>query len=219
VVGSVERARERLQSSRLYVISADAEPAIQADVLCAAIDGGADIVQLRNKVSPAAALLAAARRIADHARGRGALFIVNDEPELVAPSGADGVHVGQGDGATALVRARLGRTALLGRSTHSLEQALAAEADGADYIGVGPVHETPTKPGRPAVGLELVAAVAARVGVPWFAIGGLHPGNVGPVIAAGATRVAVVRAVAGAPEPAAAAAELAALLTRIGVTA
>jgi thiamine-phosphate pyrophosphorylase len=207
-----DEARRRLAGARLYVVSADAVPAVQADVLCAAIDGGAAIVQLRNKLASPGDLLNAARRVAGHARAHDAVFIVNDLPELAAASGADGVHVGQDEAPTAAIRARLPEGALVGRSTHSLLQAEAAAAEGADYIGVGPVHATPTKPGRAAVGLGLLTDVAASVEVPWFAIGGIDAGGLDDVLAAGAWRIAVVRAVANAADPRAAAAELAARL-------
>jgi thiamine-phosphate pyrophosphorylase len=219
VPGQFEQARERLAAARLYVISADAAPARQAMVLCAAIDGGAGIVQLRNKVAAPHDLVAAARAVASHARANGAVFIVNDVPELVEAGGADGVHVGQDGGTMAEVRARLPRGALVGRSTHSLPQARAGAEDGADYIGVGPVHATPTKPGREAVGLGLLGEVAHQVDLPWFAIGGIDAGNVDAVLTAGATRIAVVRAVAAAGDPASAAAELLAALQSTAVGA
>ncbi|MGI8609223.1 MAG: thiamine phosphate synthase [Candidatus Dormibacteria bacterium] len=210
--GQFDEARGRLAAARLYVVSADADPAQQANVLCAAIDGGAAIVQLRNKRAAAAELLDAARRVAAHARANSAVFIVNDLPDLVEASGADGVHVGQDGGAMLEVRARLPLGALVGRSTHSLGQATAAESEGADYLGVGPIHATPTKPGRPAVGLALVGEVAAVIGTPWFAIGGLSQDNLAEVIKAGASCVAVVRAVAGAADPRHAAEQLVVML-------
>ena len=212
VPGQFDEARDRLAAARLYVISADDDPDRQAAVLCSAIDGGAGIVQLRNKAAAAGRLLDCARAVAAHARAHSAVFVVNDVPELVEASGADGVHIGQDDGRVDQVRARLPRGALVGRSTHSLEQARQAMEDGADYIGVGPIHATPTKPGRPAVGLALVRAVAPVVAIPWFAIGGLDTDNLAEVLAAGATRVAVVRAVARAADPRAAAACLVARL-------
>lgn len=219
VAGRFDEARARLAAARLYVISADDPPALQAEVLCAAIDGGAGIVQLRNKLTAPAELLNAARRVAAHAHAHAAVFIVNDSPELVEASGADGVHVGQGDGGMAAVRALLPPGALVGRSTHSQQQAAAAVIEAADYIGVGPVHATPTKPGRPAVGLSLVREVAATIQLPWFAIGGLDDANVAEVLEAGAQRVAVVRAVARAGDPRAAAAALLAALRGVGARA
>jgi thiamine-phosphate pyrophosphorylase len=179
-------------------------------VLGPALAGGVDVVQLRDKAASDEQLLAAAataRRLCDDA---GALLILNDRPDLVAAAAAHGCHVGQGDMEVATARALAGPGALVGRSTHS--PADIAAAGDADYIGVGPVHSTPTKPGRPAVGLELVAHAAAHAPVPFFAIGGIDASNVAAVVAAGATRVAVVRAIAEADDPRAAAAELRAAL-------
>lgn len=210
--GQFDEARGLLAAARLYVISADDDPARQAVVLCAAIDGGAAVVQLRNKPAGAGELLEAARRVSAHARAHGAVFVVNDLPELVEASGADGVHVGQDEGELGRVRSRLPQGALVGRSTHSLEQARVAVSEGADYIGVGPIHATPTKPGRAAVGLDLVLQVVPAIDIPWFAIGGICPDNIPELLAAGATRVAVVRAVAQAADPRLAAAELIAML-------
>jgi len=192
----------RLAAARLYVVSGDAPPEIQANVLRAALDGGADVVQLRNKVAAPSGLLEPARLVGAHARARGAVFIVNDHLDLAIEAGADGVHLGQDDISVEAARAAWG--GLIGRSTHSLDQALEAQRQGVDYIGVGPVYATPTKPGRPAVGLELLQAVASAISIPWFAIGGIDSSNLEDVLAAGASRVAVVRAVCEAPEPAAA---------------
>jgi thiamine-phosphate pyrophosphorylase len=201
-----------LTNRYLYVVSADAAPDRQAAILCAAIDGGADVVQLRNKSATPGELLAAARVVVAYARQRGAIAIVNDHLELAIEAGAHGVHLGQDDGSLAAARARCGPGMLLGRSTHSLHQALAAVADGADYLGVGPLFATPTKPGRPATGLGLVSEVAGAVTLPWFAIGGIDAGNIDGVLDAGAIRVAVVRAVCLAPDPIVAAADLKARL-------
>jgi len=124
----------------------------------------------------------------------------------VAACGADGVHVGQEDGSPAAARAIAGPDAIVGRSTHAPEQGAEADADpDVDYLAVGPVHATPTKPGRPAAGLAYVEWAAAHVATPWFAIGGLDAGNVGDVTARGARRIVVVRAIADATDPEAAA--------------
>jgi thiamine-phosphate pyrophosphorylase len=194
---------DRLRAARLYVISGEAPAPQQARVLCAAIDGGADVVQLRNKQAAPDDLLDAAIQVREYARAKGAIFVVNDHLELAITAGADGVHLGQED--LGLAEARQSWDGIIGRSTHSLEQAIEAQATGADYLGVGPVFATPTKPGRAAVGVELVTAVAPVLNVPWFAIGGLDADNLDQVTGAGATRVAVVRAVFEAPDPAAAA--------------
>ncbi len=177
-----------------------------ADVLGPALAGGVDIVQLRDKEASKAELLAAAaiaRRLCDDA---GALLILNDRPDLVAEAGADGCHVGQDDVDVPAARALAGEGAIVGQSTHFPDE---IDAGGeADYIGVGPVHSTPTKPGRHAVGLELVRFAEAFAPVPFFAIGGIDASNVAAVVDAGARRVAVVRAIADAADPRAAAAQL-----------
>ncbi len=162
-----------------------------------------DILQLREKRVWPRKLLTAARDVAARCAERGVLFIVNDDPRLALAAGADGVHVGQTDMPPASAREIVGDDLLIGLSTHTPAEIDAAT--GADYIGVGPVHATPTKPGRPAVGLELVRYAAAHATVPFFAIGGIHAANVDAVRAAGARRIAVVRAIAAADDPVAAA--------------
>jgi thiamine-phosphate pyrophosphorylase len=194
--------RDRIASARLYLVC-DARP---RGFLDAALRGGVDIVQLRDKTLDDAGLVAAARAFRAAADAAGALFILNDRPDLVAACRADGVHVGQEDGSVADARAAVGDDRIVGRSTHAPEQGAAADADpDVDYLAVGPVHATPTKPGRPAAGLEYVEWAAAHVTTPWFAIGGLDAGNVGQVTAAGASRIVVVRAIADAADPEAAA--------------
>ncbi len=199
--------RERLERAVLYLVC-PLRPGERplADVLGPALAGGVDIVQLREKDATKAELLeaaAVARRLCDEA---GALLILNDRPDLVAEAGADGCHVGQDDMDVPDARALAGEGAIVGQSTHFPGEVVAATE--ADYIGVGPVHATPTKPGRPAVGLELVTFAGAHASVPFFAIGGIDTSNVGAVVDAGARRVAVVRAIAEASDPRAAAARL-----------
>jgi thiamine-phosphate pyrophosphorylase len=211
VVLDLDDRRARVQRAALYLVC-DTRPGGRAlaDVLGPALAGGVDVVQLRDKTATDEELLAAAaaaRRLCDDA---GALLILNDRPDLVEAAGADGCHVGQDDMDVAAARALAGAQALVGRSTHAPGD-IAAAAD-ADYIGVGPVHTTPTKPGRPAVGLQLVRHAAEHAPVPFFAIGGIDAANVGAVLAAGARRIAVVRAIADAADPRAAAAELRAAL-------
>jgi thiamine-phosphate pyrophosphorylase len=206
----------RLAAARLYVIAADASPEVQANVLREALDGGADVVQLRNKAAAAADLFEAARLVAIHARAKEAVFIVNDHLDLAIDAGADGVHLGQDDLSVEVARSRW--DGLVGRSTHNLDQALEAQRQGADYLGVGPVYPTPTKPGRAGVGVELLHTVAAAVSIPWFAIGGIDSANLDDILAAGASRVAVVRAVCEAREPAAAARALRVRLAQPQVT-
>jgi thiamine-phosphate pyrophosphorylase len=203
----VSDRRDRLVRARLYLVC-DRRPEV---FLRAALAGGVNVLQLRDKHASDDEVLAAAavfRRVADDA---GALFVVNDRPDLAVAAGADGVHVGQDDLPVDEARAVVGPDRIVGRSTHSPEQ-IAAAGD-ADYIAVGPVYATPTKPGRPAVGLELVRHAAAHAREPWFAIGGINPDNVGNVVAAGARRVVVVRAITEAEDPSAAARALRAALT------
>ena len=138
----------------------------------------------------------------------GALLILNDRPDLVQVTEADGVHLGQEDVPVADARRTVGSARLVGLSTHTPEQVLAAGDGEVDYIGVGPVHETPTKPGRAAVGVELVGYAARHARVPFFAIGGITAGNLGTVCAAGAARIAVVRALTEAEDPGLVAREL-----------
>jgi thiamine-phosphate pyrophosphorylase len=197
--------REALSRSRLYLVCDAAFEEVGA-----AVRGGVDIVQLRERTLDDGALLEAARRMRAAAHDAGALVLVNDRPDVALLAGADGVHVGQDDLPPAAVRELVGTDRLVGLSTHAPAE-IDAAAD-VDYIGVGPVQATPTKPGRPAVGLDLVRYAAANARVPWFAIGGVDSGTAPAVVGAGATRLAVVRAICGAADPAAAAARLAAAL-------
>jgi thiamine-phosphate pyrophosphorylase len=193
--------RERLATARLYLVS----PARPRAWIAAAVRGGVDLVQLRDKALDDDGLVEASAAF----RGHDALFILNDRPDLVEACGADGVHVGQDDDTPAAARAAVGPDRIVGRSTHAPDQAQAADADpDVDYLAVGPVHATPTKPGRPAAGLHYVAHAATSVGKPWFAIGGLDAGNVHEVLERGATRIVVVRAITQADDPQAAAREL-----------
>jgi thiamine-phosphate pyrophosphorylase len=202
-------ARERLRRARLYlVVEAAAE-----HVLPAALRGGVDMVQLRDKRGDDEAILAAAARFRAVCDEHGALFWLNDRPDLALAAGADGVHVGQDDRPVAEVREQVGDSLLIGLSTHSPEQFDAALRSEADQLSVGPVWETPTKEGRPAAGLSYVRYAAEHGGErPWFAIGGIAPENVAEVVAAGARRIVVVRAIRDAADPEAAAASLRAAL-------
>ncbi len=191
----VDERRQRLARARLYLVC----DAREDEFVDAALRGGVDIIQLRIKQGSDAEILSAAERFARACAVHGALFILNDRPDLVVEAGADGVHVGQEDVSVARAREIVGEERLIGLSTHSPEQV--RRASGVDYIGVGPVHETPTKPGRRSVGLELVSYAAAHAGVPFFAIGGIDQTNIERVAAAGATRVAVVRALTDASDP------------------
>jgi thiamine-phosphate pyrophosphorylase len=195
-------ARDRIASTRLYLVC-DARPRAFLD---AALRGGVDLIQLRDKTLADDELIAAARDFRAAADAAGALFILNDRPDLVEWCRADGVHVGQDDASVAEARAAVGAERIVGRSTHAPAQGAEADHDpDVDYVVVGPVHATPTKPGRPAAGLGYVEWAAANVATPWFAIGGLDAGNVGEVAACGASRIVVVRAIADAADPEAAA--------------
>jgi thiamine-phosphate pyrophosphorylase len=193
----VSERNQRIARARLYLVC-DAQP---DTFLNAALDGGVDIVQLRCKSAGDAEILSTAKRFAAICGERDALFIVNDRPDLAVSAGADGVHLGQDDMPVQQARALVGEDGVVGLSTHTRAQIDAARELPVDYIAVGPVHETPTKPGRPAVGLELVAYAAAQAAPPFFAIGGIDPVNVGSVAAAGAERVVVVRALTQARDP------------------
>jgi len=193
--------RERLRTARLYFVC-EARPQTDLETLLrAALTGGADIVQLREKELGRAEIERAAgtfRRVADTFS---ALFIVNDDPEMARICDADGVHVGQDDVAAEQAREMLGPDAIVGLSTHSEEQIAASAERPVDYISVGPIWETPTKEGRPAVGLDLIRHAAAQAPHPFFAIGGIDTGNAAEVVGAGAERLCVVRALRDAADP------------------
>jgi thiamine-phosphate pyrophosphorylase len=190
--------RQRLRDARLYFV-ADRDGMARA--LDGALAGGADLFQLRDKNATDDELLAAAADARERCHAAGALFIVNDRPDLAAACGADGVHVGQDDTPVARARGIVGPDAIVGLSTHSVAQAQAGWRSRADYIAVGPVHATPTKEGRPAIGLEPIRYAAAHASVPWFAIGGIGAQTVREVVGAGARRIVVVRALTDADDP------------------
>jgi len=205
--------RERLQAARVYFV---VEAGVDQALLRAALAGGADMLQLRDKHASDDDLLRAAALFRAACDEHRALFWLNDRPDLVEAARADGVHVGQDDEPVGAVREAVGPDVLIGLSTHSPEQLDAALVTDADQLSVGPVYETPTKEGRPATGLGYVSYAAQRAGGerPWFAIGGIDRGNVGEVVAAGAGRIVVVRAIRDAADPAAAASQLRAALER-----
>lgn len=203
VAGGADR-RERLARARVYVVTGAREDRGDLDAFLDAILGaGVDLVQLREKEAEPRELLRWSERFRAAADRHGALFTVNDRPDVALAAGADGVHVGQGDVPVHVAREILGPDAIIGLSTHAPAQADAAPPE-ADYITAGPVWPTPTKPGRPTAGLEHVRHVARREARPWFAIGGIEPRNLPEVVAAGARRIVVVRAVTEADDPAAA---------------
>ena len=164
--------------------------------------GGVGVLQLRAKGHPPSTIVALARAIGPLCRARGVPFVLNDHPELVAAAGADGVHVGQDDVSVEAARALAGPGAIVGKSTHSLAQALAAVEERPDYIGFGPLFATPTKPDYPAIGTDDIAAVHRRVPFPVFCIGGIKRENLPAVRAAGARRVVIVSGLLQAADPA-----------------
>ena len=185
-----------------------------AALAAALLAGGARLLQLRLKAAPARALLAAAAEIRPLAAAAGALFLVNDRPDIARAVEADGVHLGQDDLPVAAARQVLGPGRLVGVSTHDVGEARAAAAAGADYVAVGPVYATTTKPNALAPrGLDLIRAVRAAVGCPLVAIGGIDADTASAVRAAGADAIAVIGAVVRAPDPAAA---VRSLLARLG---
>jgi thiamine-phosphate pyrophosphorylase len=190
-------AARGLAEARLYLI-AGARPDL-AGFLAAAVEGGVDAVQIREKRLSDAELLRVLREAREVTSERGVPLVVNDRPDLAILAAADAVHVGQDD--LPVEEARSFGLAV-GQSTHAERE---IDVSTADYLGVGPVYATPTKAGRPPVGLELVRYAASSAQMPWFAIGGIDASNVAEVVAAGASRIAVVRAIGDASDPGAAA--------------
>lgn len=194
----------RLREARLCLLATGAlarRPL--ADVVIEAIEAGVDLVQLREKTLPDREILLLARRLREITAARGVPFVVNDRPDIAILAKADGVHAGQEDLSPAAVRSLVGPDRIVGVSTHSVEQALAAEREGADYIGVGPMFPTRTKDAGPTFGPDGLREVLSRVKVPAFAIGGIGPENLREIAAAGGTRVAVSASVLRAEDPAA----------------
>lgn len=176
-------------------------------VTAALLEGGVDLLQLRAKQQDLATIRRVAERLLPLCRAAGVPLILNDYPALAAGLDADGVHIGQDDGPLTDARAVMGTGKIIGRSTHSLEQARAALAEGFDYIGFGPLFPTPTKLGRPSIGLQNIATMEAEVGseIPAFCIGGITAETLPEVVAAGARRIVVVSALLQAPDVASAA--------------
>jgi thiamine-phosphate pyrophosphorylase len=191
--------RDRLAKARLYVVTGN-RPDLR-EFLDSILGAGVDVVQLREKDAEAGDLLRWGETFREAAERHSALLIVNDRPDVAFALDADGVHLGQDDLPPRLAREILGEDALIGLSTHSPEQWDAAASE-ADYLCIGPVWETPTKPGRPAAGLDAVRhAAASGESRPWFAIGGITERNLPEVLDAGATRIVVVRAVTESVDP------------------
>jgi thiamine-phosphate pyrophosphorylase len=214
-MGLAEERRERLAGMRLYLITGDQGDEVEtARIVEAALEGGANVIQLRKKTMPKGQQYAIAVALRRLTLLHDALFIVNDHADIAIAADADGAHLGQDDLPPSVVRELPGfRGRLIGRSTHSVEQARSAMAEGADYLAVGPVYPTPTKAGRPAVGTGLVSEVAAIADRPFVAVGGIDHDNAPDVIEAGARAVAVVRAVYDAADPAEAARRLHEMIT------
>jgi thiamine-phosphate pyrophosphorylase len=205
--------RSALEAARLYLVAPGEFP---VDVLREAIARGVDLVQLRMKDAEAAEILEIGDTWMGVCEDAGVPFVVNDRPDIALALAADGVHLGQDDLPPIVAREIVGPDVLIGRSTHStsdIDAALAEHEDGlADYIAVGPIHETPTKPGRPATGTDLIAYAASHASLPWFGIGGIDMETVRTVTSAGASRVVVVRAITEATDPLDAVEKLAAAL-------
>ena len=193
------RRRQLLTSAKLYLVTAPAPdllPRVEA-----ALQGGLTLVQYRDKQTNDTDRLAIAKQMCQLCHHYGALFILNDRVDLALAVNADGVHLGQQDVSITLARQILGSQKIVGKSTTNPEEMDRAIKEGADYIGVGPVYETPTKPGKAAAGLEYVQHAVKHATVPWFAIGGIDSQNINDVIQAGAPRVAIVRAIMEAENP------------------
>jgi thiamine-phosphate pyrophosphorylase len=190
---------EPAAARRLYLCTPD-RPDL-AHFVAACIGGGVDLVQLRDKHLDARPLLDRARLVRDVCRDHGVPFILNDRPDLALEVEADGVHVGQDDAPPSLARRILGPDAIVGLSTHAPAELDAAADEPVDYVSVGPVAATPTKPGRPGTGLEYVTYAAARATRPFYVTGGVDPATVGAVVAAGARHVVAVRWLTEASDP------------------
>lgn len=170
------------------------------DIAIQAIKGGADVIQLRGKKLTAKELIETGRQIKEITHQRGVTFIINDRVDVAFALGADGVHLGQGDIPIDVARRILGQNKFIGVSTHDLEQALDAQREGADYISIGPIFKTPTKPDCTPVGLKLLEEVKGEIKIPYVAIGGIDKENIGEIIKRGVKRIAVVRAVVSSPD-------------------
>jgi thiamine-phosphate pyrophosphorylase len=204
---------DRLQGRCLYLCTPDR--ADLADFVAACIAGGVDIVQLRDKHLDARPLLTRAAVAAEVCRASGVPFILNDRPDLALECGADGVHVGQDDAPSSLARRVLGPDAIVGLSTHAPDQLDASNGEPVDYISAGPVNATPTKPGRPGVGVAYLAHAAAHAVHPFYVTGGATPETIPAMRAAGASRFVVVRYLTEAGSPAEAESRAAALRAAI----
>ena len=208
--------RELVAGVSLYLVTDVGDRAATIEKFLAdVVEAGVGMVQLRDRTLADRELIETARVFAEACRENGALFIVNDRTDVALIAGADGVHLGQDDARPDDVRRLAGADFIIGLSTHSPEQIDAANATSADYIGVGPIHETPTKPGRPAVGLDLVRYAARASRKPFFPIGGIDASNAADVVDAGARSLSVLRAISRAADPVAATRELVDAMSRV----
>jgi thiamine-phosphate pyrophosphorylase len=200
-----QEAKSRLKKALLYGIldTGYSKPDDWPELGKKLVDGGVDVIQIRAKEHSTGDILPWARMMVDLLHPLGCPVIINDYPELVGAAGAAGVHVGQDDYSVEEARERAGLPCLVGKSTHSLEQARQGESDGADYIGFGPIYATPTKPGRPPIGKELIRSMSEAIRIPAFCIGGIKAENVAELVALGAERVVIVSGLLAADNPAA----------------
>ena len=190
---------QRLRQGLTYLVTSPCDRILP--VVEAALQGGIALVQYRDKHTDDCLRLELAQQLKDLCHRYGALFLVNDRVDLALAVEADGVHLGQTDLPISTARQLLGSQRIIGRSTTNADEMQRAIAEGADYIGVGPVYSTPTKPDKAAAGLDYVRYAAAHATVPWYAIGGINTENLAEVLQAGAERVAVVRAIIEAENP------------------
>lgn len=191
--------QQQLQDACLYLVTSPSEQLLP--IVNAALQGGLTVVQYRDKETNDNIRLEIAQQLCQLCHQYGALFIVNDRVDLALAVDADGVHLGQQDIPIPLAREVLGKYKIIGRSTTNKKELEQAIAEGADYVGVGPVYETPTKPGKAAAGADYIKYAINNCPIPWFAIGGIDLTNLPEVIAAGVQRVAVVRAIMQAEQP------------------
>lgn len=195
----MQNSRQKLEDSSLYLVTSPHENLV--NIVESALQGGLTLVQYRDKTADDITRLSQARQLCELCHRYGALFIMNDRVDIAFAVNADGIHLGQQDIPISLAREILGSGRIIGRSTTNPTEMEEAISQGADYIGVGPVYETPTKPGKSAAGLEYIRYATQNCSLPWFAIGGIDSGNVEDVLSAGASRVAVVRAIMQESQP------------------
>lgn len=217
---TLPEASTALHRSRLYGIldTGYADPENWPELLRQFVEGGVGIIQIRAKNHVPGDILRWTRQAVEFLHPLGCPVMINDYPELVSPTGAAGVHVGQDDYPVEEARRLAGKPCLVGKSTHSLDQARQAEQDGADYIGFGPIYATPTKPGRPPIGKDAIAAMSQSIHIPAFCIGGIKAENLSELTDLGARRVVIVSGLLTADDPAAYARKVADSLESLSAT-